>query len=62
MKVSVTVTEVQTFLCTKEVELTKKELNYYKKFGKLPRHIEDEVSSGGLQCHAQTEYINSEIN
>jgi hypothetical protein len=62
MKVSVTVIEVQTYHCTKEIELTKSQLKYYQKNGKLPREIEDEVSSSGFQCHAGTEYISSEIN
>jgi len=63
MKIQIKYTEIQTFERNVDVELTKKQLAEFKKTGKLPFEITNEIcsSTDGLN-HSQTQCIIDGIN
>jgi hypothetical protein len=60
MKISINYTEVQTFQRNVDVELTKKQLAEFKKTGKLPFEITNEICSAtdGLNHFVTECYVN----
>ena len=63
MKVSVTLTETLTYEITKEVEISKKDFQFYLKNGKLPNNnIEWELSSDlEDEHHTETQHFITNI-
>lgn len=63
MKISIKYTEIQTFEKNVDVELTKKQLSEFKKTGKLPFEITNEICSAtdGLN-HTETKCYIDGIN
>lgn len=60
MKISINYTEVQTFQRDVDVELTRKQLTEFKKTGKLPFEITNEICSAtdGFNHVVTESYVN----